>query len=458
VGASNSWPMEEASSSSSPKVPAGSPGYRSRVRRATAPEDSSTLPKPRSRQPSLSISPSLRAAAASTANGAGHAAVGVLKGGSTQEIVPSWGSYHTEKACASGDGVEVVDMGAPKAFETKDIVAPAFPQGGSELPSRLRLKRHSVIVAPAAKEETDRCTCCTKDEFWVIYDVFACMDRRQEDSVSRRDFVWALSAHGASVEFQKVVRRSQIGAYFKSTARDISIEEFMRRSFPNANAIDVLKMQRWVSLRKAYNLLTSSGFTANQNEFEQVFSFLEDGCTGTISATELLRANILSRVDVKTMLPTNGALRMSFDEFRENLAVLLIEKYLSEDNKGKSTFDPNKPCDSECIIRMGLKDQLSSAREPEEDPAPPCTPLAEVELVPQESSPLPADPVAELISKLSVGKQSRNEVDLPSIWPCIAPSLLDNLPVASPARERFMSQVYIAPTRSMEHCTMVSVF
>merc|ERR1719446_257240 len=139
-----------------------------------------------------------------------------------------------QETWASGEGMDLVEMSELAAFDAKDVVAPAFPASGYQRPSRMLTRRRPSQVCRGI-EECERCSCCTKEEFWVIYDVF----------------VWALSAHGTSIEFQRVVRRSRLSAYFKSTARDICLQEFIFRIFPNASATDILKMHRWVDLRKA---------------------------------------------------------------------------------------------------------------------------------------------------------------------------------------------------------------
>merc|ERR1719223_1015526 len=70
---------------------------------------------------------------------------------------------------------------SPKHCGEKDIVAPDVPASGSERPSHLKRRSQAAVVS--VKEELERCSCCTKEEFWAIYDIFASMDRRQEDSV-----------------------------------------------------------------------------------------------------------------------------------------------------------------------------------------------------------------------------------------------------------------------------------
>lgn len=166
------------------------------------------------------------------------------------------------------------------------------------------------------------------------------MDRHQEESLRRVDFVWALGAHGASIEFQKVVRRSRLSAYFKSTARDICLQDFILRIFPNATAEDLVKMQRWVNLRKAWKVVTNPEFEElvasrsrkSHNELKHVFALLEEDCSGSVSVNQLVRAQILSRDEVLKMLPPMqedpriGDLGMVFEVFEEYVSQMFTHK------------------------------------------------------------------------------------------------------------------------------------
>lgn len=410
---------------------------------------------PRSQHPSLS--PALRAAALSVANGAGPRGAGFLKG-CMQDITPYWSSQSAAKKCLiilpDGDGMELLEAVSPKHQGDQDMMisAPASPPNGSERPSRLKLKRQSLHRRSSVvtlKEESERCSCCTKEEFWLIYDVFASMNRRkEEDSVSRVDFVWSLSAHGASVDFQRVVRRAGLSAYFKATARDITFEEFMRRIFPNATGMDVLKMQRWTCLRKARSILTNSEFAASPEEFRQVFSLLEEGCSGIISAYDLLRAQILSRVEVLAVLPATVEWDLSLDDFLENVVPVLFKKYVEgvEATSWAESVAEDSLHDEVKKQFHVSQSQISSQTRPEalEHLSLPHAALTKA-VFPRETlalmsqaafpatdaaAPSPDGSVAELVSQLS----------------------------CSPARQRFISDPGPSPMFPEEHSSVVSAF
>lgn len=456
----------------SPKAPTGSPGYRRRAPHAHAPS-----PRP---HPSPSPSPTLRAAALTVANGGGKAAVGFLKGCSTSEGIVS---SQQERTWASRDGLALVDNDGRRPLDERDVVAPATPPVGEQRPSRLKMKRGGLTMPGFVNMENERCPCCTKEEFWIIYDVFASMDRRQDESVSRSDFLWALGAHGASVEFQRVVRRSRLSAYFKSTARDISLQEVVRRILPNATGIDVLKMLRWVSLRKARNLLTSSEFTGSTTQLKQLFSLLEDDCSGTISPNELLRAQILSRAELVALLPSNAALSLTFEQFTEHAARVLTDKYVDKENLPQrngnvksSTLDDDWDLSMSILQRFGKRAfSFPFVDIPVADDDPASSAL--LYMPTPDSSPTRAAArvdhiaTAALITGLAgPPQQHADDTDASSMWlssladpkPSVGLPLADGRAPASPARQRCLtSRVHpldVSPVCCMEQSRMVPAF
>jgi hypothetical protein len=247
-----------------------------------------------------------------------------------------------EQALATGEGVDIVQTADrhtapshqeshPTLLSEKDVVAPLSP-ATCPTPSRCRLRKRAMSAFLNVKEENERCTCCTKEDFWVCFDIFCAMDRRQAGAVRRGDFVWSLSAHGASVEFQRVVRRSRLSAYFKATAQEIGLEEYLHRIFPNVSEPDWQKMQRWVNLRKAHMVLSSATFGANDEELQAVFDLLsEDASSGTILLVDLLRAGIMSREEILAVIPESGGLNLSYQNFREIAWPVLVRKYASKE-------------------------------------------------------------------------------------------------------------------------------
>jgi len=370
---------------------------------------------PRSQQPMMS--PSLRRTGISVATGGGQSAAEFLKR-QVSEAPSSSTSWSCQESWASG---EFPELDSPKLLDVQEVVAPAFPASSPQRPNRLQMRRKS-LMARLLNTENERCSCCTKEEFWTLFDVFACMDRRHQGAIRRGDFVWALGAHGASVEFQKVLRKSRLFAYFKSTAQDISFGEFVNRIFPNSNAMekkmDTQKMQRWVSLRKARNLLTNPEFRGSCEELTQVFNLLQVDCIGTICANELLRADILSHAEVLAILPLSGEVQMGFDDFQDIVTPVLLSKFEAEgvdDDSGKEN-------DWQESVMNEVKDKFNSVKAPfgfpfatnkegGEHPFLPAPTSKTDSVLAVAAAPLPPGTVATLISRLTPTKTRRLQGD-----------------------------------------------
>jgi hypothetical protein len=134
------------------------------------------------------------------------------------------------------------------------------------------------------------------------------------------------------VEFQRVIRRARLSAYFKSTAREISFDEFSQRIFPNASPNDIQKMQRWTCMRKAQQILSSGTFSAKETEMKEVFACLEEdsGC-GSVALSDLVRAEILTKADILDCAPETQGPHISFGEFLQFFSPPLVRKYATED-------------------------------------------------------------------------------------------------------------------------------
>mmetsp|Transcript_32944 Transcript_32944/g.60556 ORF Transcript_32944/g.60556 Transcript_32944/m.60556 type:complete len:413 (+) Transcript_32944:139-1377(+) len=195
----------------------------------------------------------------------------------------------------------------------------------------------------------ERCSCCTKQEFWTWYDVFAAMDRRGVGAVQRTDFVWALSGLGASIDFQKTCRRAALPSYFHDTAKDLSMEEFMRHLLPSVTALDLEQMRRWADLRKALKRLTRPDLRKSLScrvengsaealkrlqekgaaeEMHDVFKLLCRPGSDQLPAGVLVQADILTLEELDHVLPRdlNGT-DLSFEEFSIHIQPVLVEKY-----------------------------------------------------------------------------------------------------------------------------------
>lgn len=161
----------------------------------------------------------------------------------------------------------------------------------------------------------------------MFVEVFKLMDRRDCGAVRRCDFMWALSAHGTSTNFQKVLRKSGLSYRFKSTAEDLAPEEFFRLCFPNVSDSDMERMRRWADLRVALFLFEKDGFEGSDDEMRRLFDLLVCEDDGGLALVEILRSKLLTRNELREALPADRELHpLSFEEFCEFLRPALCEK------------------------------------------------------------------------------------------------------------------------------------
>lgn len=214
--------------------------------------------------------------------------------------------------------------GTPRVLTPQSSSSPPASQPSIELvltlPPSSRGVQRSVRRTNSARgvgDDSERCSCCTKDDFWSFFDIFQAMDRRGTGAVQRADFGWALAELGAKLEFQRTAHKARISAYFTETARDLSSEEFIRRCFPSASPGDLSRMQRWAELRKARNRLASGNFEVSETSLREVYSLLEDD-EHNVSAADLMRARIVTREEVLMSMPGQRvASPLSFESFCE---------------------------------------------------------------------------------------------------------------------------------------------
>lgn len=219
---------------------------------------------------------------------------------------------------------EWISQDAPTtSANSSDSGTPTPPALGS-----LRRKRSLRPGTISSNEESERCGCCTKEDFWSLFDTFQDMDRDQSGVIGRRDFVWALRTLGACVDFNKAANKAKLAAHFQKTARDLNLEGFIRRAFPTSSDADITRMMRWANLRRAHNMLLSDKFKATESELCQVYSFLlEDGNT-MVPLREVIRAKILSREEANVALPSQwGCAPIDFEAF----CGLILRKYWNMD-------------------------------------------------------------------------------------------------------------------------------
>lgn len=216
------------------------------------------------------------------------------------------------------------------------------------------------------------CSCCSKQTFWSFFDVSETMDRRASGSVRRSDFLWALSALGTSIPFQRAVRKSGLLTHFHSTAGDLTLEGFLRLALPNLTSADWELMRGWAGTRRAQNLLSMSRheFSGRRSQMRQIFEILrnplnlksepglEEGAEITeasqevqepaprpeprVDAEQVARAGILSSAEVLAILGSRswgGSGTRKFLKFEEFFALFqpaFVERFCSKPPEAES--------------------------------------------------------------------------------------------------------------------------
>lgn len=203
----------------------------------------------------------------------------------------------------------------------------SFASASTAQTPRLRVTPVATLRSQISfREDADRCACCLKDDFWLLTDAFDAMDRRGVGAICRADFAWALTAAACTsgVELFRAARKAGLTAHFRKTTEELSLDAFIRRAFPTAADHEVEKMHHWVQLRRAKRLLTASDFEATETCMAKVFALLDEGACGSVAASELVGARLLSRSEVFQLgLPA----RVEFMEF----CVALLPKYCTSD-------------------------------------------------------------------------------------------------------------------------------
>jgi len=135
-----------------------------------------------------------------------------------------------------------------------------------------------------------------------VYDVFQLFDRRRQHKIVRRDFYDALK-DCASLHQLKVLNRSRMKERFLDSARDVTLEEFLRMMWPSATEDDLHKMVYWSRLREAQNLLHGVvPQTMSTGNLRMIFDLLDLNGDHRVSVEELYRANILTPDQVQRLM------------------------------------------------------------------------------------------------------------------------------------------------------------
>lgn len=170
------------------------------------------------------------------------------------------------------------------------------------------IKRRARIV-PIGKTNgiDERCSRCTMLAVWNACDVFWEFDTGHTGAISRADYFSGLASQplAPTVARLRMIRRADLSLRFRNSARDVTLEEFLKLLWPLAAGDDWEMMRRWSELREARYVLNPAHFRGTPQELERVFELLDrcsGGKGGFCSAFEFVRAEIYTREEIEKLV------------------------------------------------------------------------------------------------------------------------------------------------------------
>lgn len=175
--------------------------------------------------------------------------------------------------------------------KSEKVVTPRFSRTVGKLPPLPRFVREDWET-PA-----DRCAYCSKEDLWILFDVFCSMDKQNRKRISRREFLEALADETSQAKL-RTLRRSGLHQRFRESAADVTLEEFFKLMWPKATQDDMAKLLRWVKLREAQSVLREQQFKGDNHELRKIFDLLDENGDGVLSVRELQRSEILTKDEI----------------------------------------------------------------------------------------------------------------------------------------------------------------
>lgn len=156
-------------------------------------------------------------------------------------------------------------------------------------------------VASCDAADIERCSCCTIDDFWKIYDSFRLMDRRACGSVRRCDFYEAITEH-VTLDMRRTMTRGDLHERFRSCASDMTLAELLGRVWPTITDGDRKMIGHWAKLRDASSVTSCSSFQGTREDLKRIFDLLDVECSQSLSMHDLVRARILTKDESHNLL------------------------------------------------------------------------------------------------------------------------------------------------------------
>jgi len=206
-------------------------------------------------------------------------------------------------------------------------------------------------VAPHSVTKVERCQCCDIDEFWRVYDSFCLMDKQGCGSVRRCDFWEAFTDH-VTKEMIDTMTKAKLHQRFRASAADMTFQELLERIWPAATASDRKMMNHWARLRDVSLIISSRSFRGTRQNMKQIFDLLDADGSEMICPSELVRARILTKDELKKLMQEfhemfggrQESRTLNFGEFKVIAQKHFLEKYANDlwEDPCRSAFQVSK--------------------------------------------------------------------------------------------------------------------
>lgn len=157
--------------------------------------------------------------------------------------------------------------------------------------------------------------------------MFQVLDKRRQFSVSRRGFFEALRVCTSLKELE-VIRKSRLRDRFRESARDLSLDEFLRAMWPLAADKDIPTMIRWCQLREAQSVFCVV-LPNDEGGLRMVFNILDLNGDDKVSVEELQRAGILTPEQIRHLFAVVGQQQAAFDA-KALASAALFDKHIED--------------------------------------------------------------------------------------------------------------------------------
>lgn len=174
-----------------------------------------------------------------------------------------------------------------------------------------------IVAAPKSsgygrKPACERCSVCSKDDLWQVFDVFWTLDKHKQFKLTRRH-VFASLRDCVSQKQVEVLRRSRLTERFRQSSQDVPLDEFLRMMWPDVKEEDLAKMTRWCQLRAAQTAIQGRCHgEVPDSVLREIFDLLDLNGDQRVSVEELYWGEILTAEQVSRLMEVAG---QQYDEW-----------------------------------------------------------------------------------------------------------------------------------------------